>query len=141
LSVSKFCSHVIGYASLSKSPRTGLRDFQWLRNYTMKIPALVELLAEEVHPSSLNRPMWNEVLTSIEGGHVKLLIVPSLFHIAACDIGAMSDVLAFLTMHGVHLKSLKEGIDSRRQTRSEIMMTFKQSVLSIVRAEVPDERS
>jgi len=92
----------------------------------------MEILAEEIHPSEHHRPLWMEILEQIERGTLTTLIVPSLFHIAGDDFISLAKFLTFLKAHGVTLKSLAEVIDSRRDSKHEIILRLVQDTQKCV---------
>lgn len=116
---------IIGYASLAASG--GQTDLDLLRQWCMKVPTETEILAEEIHPNEKQRPMWLEILNQIKLGTVTTLVVPSLFHIAGDDVVSLFKVLTFLKTHDVTLKSLAELIDSRRDSKNDVIVKFFES--------------
>lgn len=121
---SHFIAHMpmVAYASIAKSNPNHGGDFKLLRRWCHRVPFQMDLLAEEYHPSESHRPLWSEILSEIERGAITTLVVPSLFHVAGDDFISLSKVLTFLKIHGVTLKSLTEVIDSRRDSRNEIIL-------------------
>ncbi len=115
-------SPVVAYASLVISTQGAESDFEFLRRWCSKVPVELEILADDVHPSAPDRQFWKDLLNEIERGAITTLIVPSLFHIAGDDFIALSKFLTFLKMHRVTLKSIVELVDSRRDSRTEIVL-------------------
>jgi hypothetical protein len=119
-------SPVVAYASMVLSTHGEESDFEFLRRWCSKVPTDIEILADEFHPSVLERPFWNDLLNEIEREAITTLIVPSLFHIAGDDFIALSKFLTFLKVHHVTLKSIVELIDSRRDSQTEIILRLIQ---------------
>ena len=123
-----FSSGLVAYASMAVSNSTQESDFEFLQSWCRRIPIEMDLLAEDVHPTAVVRPFWNEILKGIESGSITTLIVPSLFHIAGEDFISLSKFLVFLKAHRVALKSLIEVIDSRRDSNNDIVLRLIQNV-------------
>jgi DNA invertase Pin-like site-specific DNA recombinase len=123
LSSIRFHSPVVGYASLA----LGQSGFDSLYEFCQEMPFPTDLLAEDSSPSATHRPMWNEVLDLIEQKAVTTLVVPSLLHIAEGDARVLSIFLHLLRKYGVTLKSLEERIDSRRDSKAEILAHLKRA--------------
>lgn len=121
------CPTVIGYSVMSSRRNKRRSDFDILRNYVMKTPIEFDLFAEEIHPDSPDRPMWKEVLSLIESGQVRMLVVPRLRHIADDDPQTLTLFLKVIRKYRVALVSLKEKIDSRRDSQNEIIGHFSRS--------------
>jgi Resolvase, N terminal domain len=117
---------VVAYASIAASNLDNDNDLNLLRRWCARVPIEMEILAEEIHPSEHHRPLWMEILEHIERGNIATLVVPSLYHIAGGDYIALSKFLVFLKAHDVTLKSLTEVIDSRRESKNEIIFRLIQ---------------
>ena len=114
-----FSSPIVAYTCSSPSLNS---DLDFLRSWCDKIPIEIDIFTEEAHPSDPNRPVWSDLLTEIERGNITTLVVPSLFHISGDDYISLSKFLVFLKKHGGTLKSLTEVIDSRRESRNDIIL-------------------
>jgi DNA invertase Pin-like site-specific DNA recombinase len=110
----------VGYASLATARSADALDL--LNSWCRQLSGESEILAEEILPTELNRPLWNKIMIQIELGTVKTVIVPSLFHLAGGNMIALSHLLSFFDVHGVNLKSLAEVIDSRRISKNDIVL-------------------
>lgn len=126
MSVRSFYSPVVAYASMAVPSVSEESDFDFLRRWVAKTPFEIEILAEEFHPSEHQRPLWSEIMSGIEAGAITTLIVPSLFHIAGTDFIALANFLTFLKVHRVTLKSIVDVIDSRRDSKTEIILRLTQ---------------
>lgn len=126
MSVRPFYSPVVAYASMAVPSVSEESDFDFLRRWVAKIPFEIEILAEEIHPTETQRPLWNEIMAGIESGAITTLIVPSLFHIAGTDFIALANFLTFLKVHRVTLRSIVDIIDSRRDSKTEIILRLMQ---------------
>lgn len=71
---------VVAYASISESNLNNDSDLSLLRNWCLRHPIGLEILAEEIHPGEMHRPLWMQIMDEIEAGAITTLIVPSLFH-------------------------------------------------------------
>jgi DNA invertase Pin-like site-specific DNA recombinase len=111
---------IVGYASLATAHSAD--DLELLNSWCRQLSGESEILAEEILPSSLKRPLWQKIMTQIELGTVKTVIVPSLFHLAGGNVIALSHLLSFFDVHGVILKSLAEVIDSRKISKNDIVL-------------------
>jgi DNA invertase Pin-like site-specific DNA recombinase len=130
MSVRHFLNYtpVVAYASLDHSNLNKDLDLDLLRKWSLRTPFKLDVVAEEVDPTSEHRPLWSEILEEIERGGIHTLVVPSLFHVAGYDLIALSKTLTFLKMHHVTLKSLSEVIDSRRSPRHDIIVALRDSI-------------
>jgi len=87
----------------------------------------MEILAEEYHPSERRRPFFNQLRRIISKGESKVLVVPSLFHIAAGERERLLKFLNFLEFYDVRLMSLAEGIDSDLLDKESILFAATQT--------------
>jgi hypothetical protein len=128
LSSSRFCffTQTVGYASLALNDSGLIR----LQKYFQNIPFETEIAAEGVHPKEECRPIWSQILESIERHAITTLVVPSLEHLADDDYAALADVLKLLRLKGVRLRSLAERVDNSRQTSNQILAVFVKKGLS-----------
>ena len=120
-------SFFIAYASLDKSHTAlGKSKLRAVQSYCRKVSVAVDYFAEEIHPQSAHRPLWSEILQSVEIGAVRVLILPNLYHAFGGDVHQTLAFLKFLKAHGVRLKTVEEKFDSKRQSPETIMALFKQ---------------
>ncbi len=112
---------VVAYASLSAEARRSGSDLECLSRFTMKIPGEVDIMAEDVHPSERLRPLWNVILDLIEHRLVRTVIVSSLYDIAGNNVHRLSHFLCLAGVHHVRVWMVKEGLDSFRDTKCEIL--------------------
>lgn len=127
MSVRSFYSPVVAYASMAVPSVSEESDFEFLRRWVAKIPFEIEILAEEIHPTESHRPLWSEIMAGIESGAIKTLIVPSVFHIAGTDYIRLANFLTFLKVHRVTLKSIVDVVDSRRESKTDIILRLMQN--------------
>ena len=104
---------VFGYASLCPKGHFCESDCDSLSEFAETLPGHVAVFAEEYHPSERRRPYFNGIRKLISTGKVDLLVVPSLFHIAAGERERMAKFLKFLRENNVRLMSPQEKIDTR----------------------------
>lgn len=119
------CTPLVAYTSTADARAQS--DSNLLKLWVSKIPMEIDILAEEIDPSAKERPLWSALLMEIERGRIKTLVVPSLFHIAGADVVTLAKVLTFLKANRVTLKTLTELIDSRRDSKSDILLKFIES--------------
>lgn len=73
------------------------------REYCMSLPFQVDIFAEEIHPNSKVRPLFQEILDRIANDEVSMLIVPSRYHLSGDKRDQMEHLLRLLTQNGVEL--------------------------------------
>ena len=120
-------ARVLGYASLSPNGSLSFLDCELLREFSVNVTAGMEILAEEYHPSERRRPCFNELRRIIAKGESKVLVVPSLFHIAAGERERLVKFLNFLEFYDVRLLSLSEGVDSHLLNQESILLAATQT--------------
>jgi len=91
----------IAYVSLAVNPNGS--DLEKTRKYCMDLPFQVDLFAEEVHPNSKDRPLFQEVLDRIEEEDVSMLILPNRYHLNGDKPDQMAYLTRFLDLNGVDL--------------------------------------
>ncbi len=96
-------------------------DLNLLHEYFSENPLETEIVAEEILLDRDSPPTMEEILNLIEQGALITLVVPSLEHLVGKDVEKLRHVLGLLNIHEVRLKSLKENIDSNRDSRQEIL--------------------
>ena len=94
-------SRKIAYVSLAVNPKG--HDLERTRQYCMKLPFQVDLFAEEIHPNSKDRPLFQEVLDRIEEEDVSMLILPNRYHLNGDKPDQMAYLTRFLDLCGVEL--------------------------------------
>lgn len=114
-------AQVLGYASLSPNGSLSFVDCRVLQDFSENVTTEMEILAEEFHPSERRRPCFNELRKLIAQGAAKVVVVPSLFHIAAGERARLLKFLNFLEINNVRLMSLKEGVDSDLLDKESIL--------------------
>jgi hypothetical protein len=126
---------IFGYASLCPDDHFCEFDCDKLGDFAKTISGRMDTIAEELHPSERRRPYFNEIRKLISTGKVDLLVVPSLFHIAAGEKERMAKFLKFLGENNVRLMSLKEKIDTQYLNDAAILNAVKGSYPSKCPAE------
>ena len=98
-----YCSRKIAYVSLVANPGSLISDLEMTREYCMSLPFQVDLFAEEIHPNSKVRPLFQEILDRIANDEVSMLIVPSRYHLSGDKRDQMAYLSRFLNHNGVEL--------------------------------------
>lgn len=119
------CTPLVAYTSAAGA--CAQSDANLLKLWVSKIPMEIDIFAEEIDPLAKERPLWSALLMEVERGRIKTLVVPSLFHIAGADVVVLAKVLTFLKANRVTLKTLTELVDSRRDSKSDILLKFIES--------------
>jgi len=112
---------VFGYASLCSKGHLCELDCDQLSAFAETLDGRMDIFAEEYHPSERRRPYFNEIRKLISTSKVDLLVVPTLFHIAAGERQRMAKFLKFLREYHVRLISLQEKIDTRFLNEAAIL--------------------
>ena len=112
---------VFGYASLCLKGHFCEADCDSLSEFAETLPGRVDVFAEDYHPSERRRPYFNEIRKLISIGKVDLLVVPSLFHIAAGERERMAKFLKLLRENNVRLLSLQEKVDTHFLNEAAIL--------------------
>lgn len=124
---------IVAYVSLAleNDKTTALESVQ---KYCRDTSVETDIFAEEILPDEKHRPLWQKVIELIYSGNVSILIVPSLEHIAGNNPKFLSAFLTLLKIKSVRLKSLAEGIDSQRHSRTKILSRLPMAADSVVKS-------
>ena len=120
-------AQVLGYASLSPNGSLSYADCDVLQDFSENVTREMEILAEEYHPAERRRPCFNELRRIIAKGESRVLVVPSLFHIAAGERERLLKFLNFLEFYDVRLLSLSERVDSDLLDKESILLAATQT--------------
>ena len=112
---------VFDYASLCPKGHLCEPDCDQLSAFAETLDGRMDIFAEEYHPFERRRPYFNKIRKLISTSKVDLLIVPSLFHIAAGERERMAKFLKLLREYHVRLLSLQEKIDTRFLNEAAIL--------------------
>ena len=99
---------IIAYASLSVE---GF-DLEAFRKHCLDIPSEVNIYTEEVHPNSMDRPIWERIFELIQTQEIHTLIIPTLYHVVGDNVWLEVFLFNELQRQKVRLISLLEGFDS-----------------------------